>query len=136
MRAMLFEAPGRPLVAVDLPQPEPADGQALLRVLACGVCRTDLHLLDGEVDVPHPPRVLGHQIVGEVIEGNAQTPQGPGPLVKLAIVSAASGGVTVALAVAYPVQQGQNQGSNPDRPLDTFGDEILGTVRFPSDGAA
>src|ERR1700704_2737730 len=69
MRAMVLEAPGRPLVAVDLPQPEPADGQALLRVLACGVCRTDLHLLDGEVDVPHPPRVLGHQIVGEVIEG-------------------------------------------------------------------
>jgi len=40
-----------------------------VRVLACGVCRTDLHLLDGEVDVPDPPRVLGHQIVGEVIEG-------------------------------------------------------------------
>ena len=36
---------------------------------ACGVCRTDLHLLDGEVDVPDPPRVLGHQIVGEVLEG-------------------------------------------------------------------
>jgi propanol-preferring alcohol dehydrogenase len=69
MRAMVFEAPGRPLVAADVPRPEPAEGQVLLRVLACGVCRTDLHLLDGEVDVPHPPRVLGHQIVGEVIEG-------------------------------------------------------------------
>jgi alcohol dehydrogenase, propanol-preferring len=69
MRAMVFEAPGRPLVAADLPRPEPAEGQVLLRVRACGVCRTDLHLLDGEVDVPHPPRVLGHQIVGEVIEG-------------------------------------------------------------------
>ncbi len=69
MRAMVLEAPGRPLVAVDLPRPEPADGQVLLRVLACGVCRTDLHLLDGEVNVPDPPRVLGHQIVGEVIEG-------------------------------------------------------------------
>jgi len=69
MRAMVFEAPGRPLVAADLARPEPAEGQVLLRVLACGVCRTDLHLLDGEVDVPHPPRVLGHQIVGEVIEG-------------------------------------------------------------------
>ena len=66
---MVFEAPGRPLVAADLARPEPAEGQVLLRVLACGVCRTDLHLLDGEVDVPHPPRVLGHQIVGEVIEG-------------------------------------------------------------------
>jgi alcohol dehydrogenase, propanol-preferring len=69
MRAMVLEAPGRPLVAADLPRPGPAEGQALVRVLACGVCRTDLHLLDGEVDVPHPPRVLGHQIVGEVIEG-------------------------------------------------------------------
>jgi propanol-preferring alcohol dehydrogenase len=69
MRAMLFEAPGRPLVAADLPRPQPEEGQVLVRVLACGVCRTDLHLLDGEVDVPHPPRVLGHQIVGEVIEG-------------------------------------------------------------------
>jgi propanol-preferring alcohol dehydrogenase len=69
MRAMVLEAPGRPLVAADLPRPEPAEGQVLLRVRACGVCRTDLHLLDGEVDVPHPPRVLGHQIVGEVIEG-------------------------------------------------------------------
>jgi propanol-preferring alcohol dehydrogenase len=69
MRAMVLEAAGRPLVETDLPRPEPAEGQVLLRVLACGVCRTDLHLLDGEVDVPHPPRVLGHQIVGEVIEG-------------------------------------------------------------------
>jgi propanol-preferring alcohol dehydrogenase len=69
MRAMVFEAPGRPLVAADLPRPDPTEGQALVRVLACGVCRTDLHLLDGEVDVPDPPRVLGHQIVGEVIDG-------------------------------------------------------------------
>src|SRR5436305_7418851 len=69
MRAMVLEAPGRPLVATDLPRPEPEEGQVLLRVRACGVCRTDLHLLDGEVDVPHPPRVLGHQIVGEILEG-------------------------------------------------------------------
>ena len=52
MRAMVLEAPGRPLVPADLPRPEPAEGQVLMRVLACGVCRTDLHLLDGEVDVP------------------------------------------------------------------------------------
>src|SRR5256714_12085035 len=69
MRAMVFEAPGRPLNPAELPRPEPADGQVLVRVLACGVCRTDLHLLDGEVDVPDPPRVLGHMIVGEVVEG-------------------------------------------------------------------
>jgi alcohol dehydrogenase, propanol-preferring len=64
---MVFEEVGRPLALVERPIPTPEPGQLLLRVLACGVCRTDLHLLDGEVDVPHPPRVLGHQIVGEVI---------------------------------------------------------------------
>src|SRR5437763_11255774 len=69
MRAMVLEAPGRPLVTTHLPRPEPEDGQVLLRVRACGGCRTDLHLLDGEVDVPHPPRVLGHMIVGELESG-------------------------------------------------------------------
>ena len=67
MRAMLFEQVGRPLRAVELPVPAPGPGQLLLKVRACGVCRTDLHLLDGEVDVPHPPRVLGHQIVADVV---------------------------------------------------------------------
>ena len=81
--------------------------------------------------------VLGfHTAVGEVLEGNARTPQGPGPLVKLAVVAASSGGVTVAMALLYPVQLGQNQGSNPDGPFDFFGDQILGTVRFASDGPA
>jgi propanol-preferring alcohol dehydrogenase len=63
MRAMVFEEVGRPLRAVEREVPRPAAGQLLLRVHACGVCRTDLHLLDGEVDVPEPPRILGHQIV-------------------------------------------------------------------------
>jgi propanol-preferring alcohol dehydrogenase len=72
---MVFEAAGEPLRAVELPVPSPAAGQLLLRVSACGVCRTDLHLLDGELEVPAPPRVLGHQIVGEVLEGgNAGEP--------------------------------------------------------------
>src|SRR3954470_8625361 len=66
---MVLVEPGRPLEARELPDPHPEEGDVLLRVRACGVCRTDLHLLDGEVDVPHPPRVLGHQIVGEVVEG-------------------------------------------------------------------
>jgi alcohol dehydrogenase, propanol-preferring len=66
MRAMVFEEVGRPLRTVELPIPEPAPGQLLLRVHACGICRTDLHLLDGEVAVVDPPRVLGHQIVGTV----------------------------------------------------------------------
>lgn len=64
MRAMVFEDVGRPLRLVERPVPAPGPDQRLLRVEACGVCRTDLHLLDGEVVIDHPPRVLGHQIVG------------------------------------------------------------------------
>jgi alcohol dehydrogenase, propanol-preferring len=67
MRAMVFEELGKPLGARELPVPEPGPDQLLLKVRACGVCRTDLHLLDGEVDIPHPPRVLGHQIVADVV---------------------------------------------------------------------
>ncbi len=66
MRAMIFEGVGRPLRAVERAVPQPGPGQLLLRVQACGVCRTDLHLLDGEVDISSPPRILGHQIVGIV----------------------------------------------------------------------
>ncbi len=66
MRAMVFEEVGRPLRAVERPVPLPAPGQLLLRVHACGVCRTDLHLLDGEVPIASPPRILGHQIVATV----------------------------------------------------------------------
>ncbi len=73
MRAMVFEEVGRPLRAVERPVPEPAPGQLLLRVRACGVCRTDLHLLDGEVPIASPPRILGHQIVGTV-EGRGGGP--------------------------------------------------------------
>ncbi len=65
---MLFEGVGQPLRSTRRPIPRPEPGQLLLRVKACGVCRTDLHLLDGEVSVPAPPRILGHQIVGAVIE--------------------------------------------------------------------
>ena len=64
MRAMVFEGVGRPLRLIERPRPAPGPGQVLLRVEACGVCRTDLHLLDGEVTVRELPRVLGHQIVG------------------------------------------------------------------------
>lgn len=64
MQAMVFEQAGKPLVAKQLPIPQPRQGELLVKVSACGVCRTDLHLLDGEVQVPHPPRILGHQIVG------------------------------------------------------------------------
>jgi alcohol dehydrogenase, propanol-preferring len=66
MRAMVFDRVGAPLRAAEVPMPEPAPGQLLLQVRACGVCRTDLHELDGEVDIKNPPRVLGHQIVASV----------------------------------------------------------------------
>ncbi|HUB73310.1 MAG TPA: zinc-dependent alcohol dehydrogenase family protein [Solirubrobacteraceae bacterium] len=63
---MQFEGVERPLRAVERAIPEPGPGQLLIRVQACGVCRTDLHLLDGEVEIARPPRILGHQIVGTV----------------------------------------------------------------------
>src|SRR5580692_6285970 len=67
MRAMVFEAPREPLRLAEVPVPAPEAGQLLIRVHACAVCRTDLHLLDGEVKIAHPPRILGHQIVGTVL---------------------------------------------------------------------
>jgi propanol-preferring alcohol dehydrogenase len=67
MRAMVFEDVGAPLRAIERPIPEPGPGQLLIRVHACAVCRTDLHLLDGEVRIAKPPRILGHQIVGTVL---------------------------------------------------------------------
>jgi propanol-preferring alcohol dehydrogenase len=68
---MLLEAAGRPLVPVDVAAPRPGPGQVLIRVHACGVCRTDLHVVDGELPHPKLPLVLGHQIVGTV-EGSGE----------------------------------------------------------------
>ena len=67
MRAMVLEARRAPLVARDVPDPQPRPGEVVVRVLACGVCRTDLHILDGELADPKFPVVPGHQIVGEVV---------------------------------------------------------------------
>ena len=69
MRAMVLDAARRPLRATDLPEPEPGRGQVALEVLACGVCRTDLHIFDGELSEPKLPLVLGHQIVARVAGG-------------------------------------------------------------------
>ncbi len=66
MRAMVLVEPGRPLELRELPVPRPGPGQVLLRVRVCGVCRTDLHLADGELPDPKLPIVPGHEIVGEV----------------------------------------------------------------------
>jgi propanol-preferring alcohol dehydrogenase len=69
MRALVLDAPSTPLRATELPDPVAAHGQILLRVRACGVCRTDLHIVDGELEHPKRPLVPGHQIVGEVVSG-------------------------------------------------------------------
>lgn len=63
---MLLDAPGQPLRPAELPVPAPGPGEVLVKVLACGVCRTDLHLVDGELPNPKLPVVPGHEIVGEV----------------------------------------------------------------------
>src|SRR5918995_731243 len=68
MRAMVLDAPGRPLRTAELPLPRPADGRLLIRVHACGVCRTDLHVQDGDVVCGSRPIVPGHQIVGTVAD--------------------------------------------------------------------
>lgn len=72
MRAMVLEDRGQPLRLRDLPQPAPAPDQVLVEVEACAVCRTDLHLLDGELpDIPYPV-IPGHQIVGSVVDSRAE----------------------------------------------------------------
>ena len=69
MRAMVFDGAGPELTLRDVSVPSPRPGELLLRVRACGVCRTDLHIVDGELDRPKLPLVPGHQIVGEAEDG-------------------------------------------------------------------
>jgi propanol-preferring alcohol dehydrogenase len=67
MQAMILERPGTPLRLVELPIPSPDPGNILIRVEACGVCRTDLHLIDGELPDPVLPMIPGHEIVGRIV---------------------------------------------------------------------
>ena len=67
MRAMVLAAPGSPLVLQALPSPEPGPDHVLIQVRACGVCRTDLHIAEGELAEPKLPLILGHEIVGTVV---------------------------------------------------------------------
>jgi len=73
---MVLEQPGLPLRAAELPDPEPGPGELLLEVSACGVCRTDLHIRDGELSDPKLPLVQGHQIVARVMAAGER--YGPG----------------------------------------------------------
>src|SRR5690606_18841524 len=66
MLAMVLDAPGRPLRLAELPDPEPGPGQVRVGVSACGVCRTDLHVVDGELPHPRLPVIPGHEIVGRI----------------------------------------------------------------------
>ena len=67
MRAMVLEAPGRPLSGLERPEPEPGRGEIAIEVEACAICRTDLHIADGELEHPALPLVLGHQAAGTVV---------------------------------------------------------------------
>src|SRR5437879_12318891 len=68
MRAMVLDKAKQPLQARDVAKPKPGRGQLLVRVNSCAVCRTDLHVMDGELSDPKLPLILGHQIVGRVEE--------------------------------------------------------------------
>jgi propanol-preferring alcohol dehydrogenase len=77
MRAMVLEEPRQHLQLRDVPKPKPGRGQLLVRVSSCAVCRTDLHVVDGELSKPKLPLILGHQIVGRVEEIGEETLEGP-----------------------------------------------------------
>src|SRR5579863_4606798 len=72
MKAMVFTSVGTPLAEVEVERPRPADDQIVLRVEACGVCRIDLHVVDGDLREPKLPLVPGHEIVGTVVETGAR----------------------------------------------------------------
>ncbi len=79
MQAMVLETPKRPLRLVSLPVPSPAAGEVLIKVIACGICRTDLHVVDGELSGPKLPLIPGHEIVGVVVRtGDKVTGLKPG----------------------------------------------------------
>ena len=67
MRAMVMQKPVQLLRLMEVPEPRPGPGQLLVRVAACAVCRTDLHVLDGELPDPKLPLILGHEIIGRVV---------------------------------------------------------------------
>jgi len=73
MAAMVLEAPGRPLQPIQAPCPRPGPGEVLVRISSCGICRTDLHVADGELPQPKLPLVLGHEIVGRIVAAGSST---------------------------------------------------------------
>ena len=65
---MVMEKAGQPLILKTLPIPVPAATQVLVKVIACGVCRTDLHIMDSELSQPKLPLIMGHEIVGTIVQ--------------------------------------------------------------------
>jgi propanol-preferring alcohol dehydrogenase len=76
VRAKVLDSPGSPLREAELPDPEPAEGEILVSVSACGVCRTDLHIVDGELTEPKLPLVPGHQVVGRAVTAGERFAEG------------------------------------------------------------
>jgi propanol-preferring alcohol dehydrogenase len=72
MRAKVLYGPRQPLREVDLPAPRPGPGEVLIRIRTCAVCRTDLHVVDGELPQPKLPLIPGHEIVGVVAEAGKE----------------------------------------------------------------
>jgi alcohol dehydrogenase, propanol-preferring len=77
MNSMIFESIGKSLNKVEMPIPQPERGQVLLKVHACGICRTDLHIMDGELSAPKLPLILGHQVVGTITQSGPGTHRFP-----------------------------------------------------------
>src|SRR6516225_1791361 len=91
MRAMVLEAPRTPLVMRERDNPAPAPDEILVEIAACGVCRTDLHVVDGELTDPKLPIVLGHEIVGRVEAAGDGVALAPGARVGVAWLGHACG---------------------------------------------
>src|SRR5262245_55556227 len=88
---MVLDAPGKPLRLMERAIPTPGPGEVLIRVEACGVCRTDLHVVDGDLPAPTLPLVVGHEIVGTVAGGGAHTSLAPGSRVGVGWLGGACG---------------------------------------------
>jgi len=137
MHAMQLRRPGEPLVPVELPDQEPGPGEVRVRVASCGVCRTDLHVVDGELPNPKLPVIPGHEIVGRVDQvGRSVDAFGPGMRVGIPWLGATCG-------ICPYCRHGQE--NLCDRPLFTgytrdggYGTHVVADSRFvfalPDDG--
>lgn len=108
MQAMVMDVPGQPLVLKVLPLPKPAANQVLLKVIACGVCRTDLHIMDSELSNPKLPLIPGHEVIATVVQtGSGATKLKVGDLVGAAWLAHTCG------VCKYCKKQQENLCDNP-----------------------